>query len=116
MTIFLTILAGVTTFVLGQIFLRLLVEPVHELKRTISDIAVALIQHANVYCNPGVAGEDKEREVAWELRSLASRLNAQMYLVPAYSKTNVDMATTNGEKSDKICDLLGVKVPNEDHA
>ena len=143
MTIFLTIFAGVLTFVLGQIFLRLLVEPVHELKRTIADIAVAIIKYANVYCNPGVTTEEKENKAAEELRALASKLNAQMFLVPLYSKlhrvfglptkSNISqamrhligisnavhagseqMATVNGEKSDKVCELLGIHMPDQD--
>ena len=143
MTIFLTIIAGVATLVIGQIFLRLLVEPVHELKRTIADIAVAIIKYANVYSNPGVTGDEKESEAARDLRALASKLNAQMYLVPLYSRihwlfglppksdvsqsmkyligisnavhaTNSDMGTANAEKSDKVCDLLGIHMPDQD--
>jgi hypothetical protein len=143
MTVFLTILAGVATLVLGQLFLRLLVEPIHDLKRTISDIAFALIQHANVFCNPGVTGKEREDRVANEIRQLASKLNAQMYLVPGYSRiywifglpsasaitqsmkhligiSNAvhadakDMAVKNGEKSDRVCDLLGINLPEGD--
>jgi|SRR5882672_686705 len=145
MTVFLTILAGVATFALGQFVLVLLVEPVRELKRTIADIAVALIKYANIYSNPGVVGDEKENEAARELRALASKLNAQMYLVPAYSKLyrlfglpakssisqsmryligisnamhkgNADMGTANAEKSDKVCDLLGIHMPDQDRA
>jgi hypothetical protein len=145
MTVFFTILAGVITFVLGQLALRLLVEPVQELKRTIADIAVAIIRYANVYSNPGVTGEERENEAAREIRGLASKLNAQMYLVPGYSKVhrlfglpakqdisqamrhligisnsvhqaNSDMGVANAQKSDKVCDLLGIHMPDEDRA
>lgn len=143
MTVFFTILAGVITFVLGQLCLRLLVEPLHELKRTIADIAVAIIKYANVYSNPGVTGEERENEAAQEIRFLASKLNAQMYLVPAYARlhwlfglppkqnisqamrylvgisnavhrANPDMGVANAQKSDKVCDLLGIHMPDED--
>lgn len=145
MTVFYTILAGVATLVLGQILIRLIIEPIHELKRTISDIAVSLVNNSNVFCNPGVVGVEREREVSKEIRNLASRLNAQMYLVPAFglvrfifglpSKQNIaaamknmigisnavhaanqDMGTTNAKKSDKACDLLGIPVADEDRA
>jgi hypothetical protein len=145
MTVFFTILAGVVTFVLGQLALRLLAEPVQELKRTIADIAVTIIKYANVYSNPGVTGEERENEAAREIRALASRLNAQMYLVPGYSKihrffglpskqdisqamrhligisnavhrANSDMEIANDKKLDKVCDLLGIHMPDEDRA
>jgi len=47
-TVFLTVFAGVTTYVLGQLILKFLIEPVHELKRTIGEIAHSLVEHANV--------------------------------------------------------------------
>lgn len=88
MTIFLTILAGVCTFVLGQIALKLLIDPVQEFKRVIAEIAHVLIEHANVFGNPGLLDPEKEKAVSELLRQLSSRLNAQMYLVPAYEVTS----------------------------
>jgi hypothetical protein len=143
MTIFLTIFAGVVTFVLGQIFLKLLVDPVHEFKRTIADISHALIEYADTYSNPGVTGEENEMMVSKEFRKLSSRLNAQMYLIPSYDKTaklfslpsrnNVaqasryligisnsvfktaaHLAVKNAEKADLICDCLGIYVTEQD--
>lgn len=35
MTVFLTVISGVLTFALGQIIVRLVIEPVQELKKTI---------------------------------------------------------------------------------
>jgi hypothetical protein len=96
-----------------------------------------------VYSNPGVVGEEREKEAARELRALASKLNAQMYLVPWYStvhrlfglpsKSNIsqsmryligisnsvhrgnsDLGTANAEKSDKVCDLLSIHMPDQD--
>jgi len=85
MTVFLTVLSGVITFVLGQLIIKLLVDPVHDFRRTVADIALALIEHANVYANPGVAGSEIENKVSHELRRLSSRLNAQMYLIPYHT-------------------------------
>ena len=45
-TVFLTVLSGVITYVLGQLVLRLVIEPVQELRRTISVISHALIRSA----------------------------------------------------------------------
>lgn len=88
MTIFLTILAGVSTFVGGQIVLKLLIDPVQEFKRVIAEISHALIEHANVIGNPGLLGPEKEQAASQLLRGLSSRLNAQMYLIPAYGITS----------------------------
>jgi hypothetical protein len=61
MQIFLTIFSGVLVFVIGQIFLKLVIDPVHQFKRIISDISLALIQYADVWRSKGLAyEEDKE--------------------------------------------------------
>jgi hypothetical protein len=87
MTIFLTILSGVITFVLGQLTLKLLIEPVQDFRRTIADIALALIEYANIYANPGATSSDIRKPASADLRKLSSRLNAQMYLIPHYRLT-----------------------------
>jgi hypothetical protein len=87
MTVFLTVLSGVLIFVLGQLILKLVIEPVQEFKRTVADIALALIEYANVYANPGVADQEVAKKVSEELRKLASRLHSQIYLIPSYQVT-----------------------------
>ena len=87
MTVFLTILAGVTTFVLGQMVLMLIIDPVHEFRRVVADISHALIQDAQVIWNPGLIGREMENAVSDRLGLLSSRLNAQMYLIPRYECT-----------------------------
>jgi len=84
MEIFLTILSGVIVFILGQLALKLLIEPIQEFKKTVADIAHALIEYANIYANPGVVSNESEKKASEELRKLSSRLNAQMYLIPFY--------------------------------
>lgn len=87
MTVFLTIFVGVVTFVLGQLALKLLIEPVQEFKKTIADVALSLNEYSNIYANPGVAGVEVEKKASEELRKLSSRLNVQIYLVPFYNIT-----------------------------
>ncbi|MBT8762846.1 hypothetical protein KFV02_02750 [Desulfohalobiaceae bacterium Ax17] len=143
MTVFLTIFAGFFTFVLGQLVLKLLIGPVHEFKRTVADISHAIIEYANVYSNPGVTGEELEKKVSNEFRQLSSRLNAQMYLIPRYDLTSkifglpsreavamaakcliglsnsvyksaYHLASKNADKAERICDVLGIYVPEQD--
>lgn len=109
MTVFLTVFSGVITFVLGQLILKLLVDPVHEFRRTVADIALALIEYANIYANPGVAGSEVEKKVSEELRRLASRLNAQIYLIPCYHFTSKIFGLPSREKVvDAANNLIGL--------
>ena len=86
MSIFLTIFSGVFVFILGQIVLKLLIEPIQGYKSTVGDISVALINHANVYFNPGVMKKDRMDAASTELRLLASKLSAHVVLIPFYEK------------------------------
>lgn len=61
MTVFLTVFSGVITFVLGQLVIKLLVDPVQDFRKAVADIALVLIEYANVYANPGVAGSEIEK-------------------------------------------------------
>lgn len=87
MTVFLTVISGVLTFVLGQLIVRLVIEPVQELKKTIAQISHALIQYRAVYQNPGVLTQEVESEASSRLRDLASHLHAHLFLIPLYTKT-----------------------------
>ena len=141
MTIFLTIIAGVATFVLGQIALKLFIDPVQDFKRVIADISHTLIEDAQVIWNPGLLGKEKEDEVSEKLRTLSSRLNGQMYLIPKYEWTSKlfglpsreivsdaaghliglsnslhkstanTLGTNNIDKAQKICRILGIYIP-----
>jgi hypothetical protein len=142
-TVFLTVISGVLTFILGQLVLKLLIDPVHEYKKTVADIAISLIEYANVYANPGVAGNETEKKVSEALRKLSSRLNAQIYLIPCYPlvskmfglpsrnkvvdaasnliglsngvfKSASDLVLINVERADKIRDVLGIFVPENE--
>lgn len=137
MTVFLTIFSGVVIFVLGQLMLKLLIEPVQEFKKTISDVGLSLIEYSNVYANPGVAGIEIERKASEYLRKLSSRLNAQVYLIPFYNitaklfrlpsreqvvsatnnliglsngvfKSPTDLVSTNLERAERIRIALGI--------
>ena len=84
MQIFLTIIAGTCTFVLGQIFLKLYIEPIQTYKSVISEIADKLILYANVYANPKTLEDSKQAEACKEFRILSSKLQATMHSVPSY--------------------------------
>lgn len=87
LTIFLTIMSGVVTYVFGQLVVKLLVEPVQDLRRTIGLISHATIEHAGVFGNPGVSKVEVAQAASTELRRLSSQLQSHLYLVPAYDIT-----------------------------
>ncbi len=84
MTIFFTIISGVFVFVLGQIILKLFVEPWQMQRECIAKISNNLLQYSNVYSNPGAISEKKVAEVSIETRKLASEFLASCYRIPAY--------------------------------
>ncbi len=86
-TVFLTVFSGVVTFVIGQVVVKLVIEPVHEMKKTIAQISHTLIERANVIQNPGVLTKEVIDETSQQLRNLSSQLRAHLYIVPAYHQT-----------------------------
>ena len=82
--VFLTVSSGTVTYVLGQLALKLVVEPVHDLKKTIGMISHSLIERANVISNPGLSPKDVNDETSRELRKLASQLLSHLCLIPCY--------------------------------
>ncbi|SDW31447.1 hypothetical protein [Nitrosomonas oligotropha] len=87
MEIFLTILAGAGTFVLGQIIMKLVIDPVQSLKIAIAEVANKLILSANIYANPRPASDEKQKEMSQEMRILSSKLQSNMHLIPCYDYT-----------------------------
>lgn len=79
-TFVLTIFGGVSIYVLGQIFLKFFIEPVHELLQIIGKIGDILIFYANVYTNTVIDAE-KNREANDKLRKHASLLKSKSHLV-----------------------------------
>jgi hypothetical protein len=93
--VFYIILAGVIIYVLGEIMVKIVIDPVQELKRVIADIAFKLIHYSHVFKlsssddSEAATGEkeiapEKLEQAADEYRKLASMLNAAYRLVPSY--------------------------------
>lgn len=141
-TVFLTVLAGVLTYVLGQLVLKLVIEPVQDLRKTIGVISHALIEHASIFHNPGVPTQEAMNETSRELRKLSSQLHAHLFLVPVYEATSrifrlpsharvleasgalIGLSNSvfqardnsyevNAKRVEKICDSLGIYLPED---
>ncbi|MFZ2160808.1 MAG: hypothetical protein WAW02_01195 [Sideroxyarcus sp.] len=85
MEMFSTIVAGAGTFVLGQIVLKLLIDPVQSFKATVAEIANKLIFYANIYANPKPLGDEKQTAMSEDFRVLSSKLQSHMHQIPAYN-------------------------------
>lgn len=83
-TVFLTVFSGVLTYVAGQLILKLVIEPVHDMKKTIGHVSYSLIEHANVISNPGVPRQEVMDGTSKHLRRLSSEIHSHLYLVPVY--------------------------------
>lgn len=88
-TIFFTVFSGVITYIVGQLILKLWLEPIHDMKKTIGQISYSLIESANVIGNPGVPSQEIMSETSKNLRKLASQLQSHLYLVPIYALTAI---------------------------
>lgn len=139
-TVLWTVVSGVLTYVLGQLVLKLVIEPVQDFRKTVGRISHALIERANVIQNPGVPTHEVMQETSRELRVLSSELQAHLYLIPSYCITraafrlpkrelvlqasqaliglsnSVYQATgrtyeANAKRVESICDSLGIFLP-----
>lgn len=81
----LTILGGISVFVVGQIVSKFLIEPIHEQSKIIGKIADSLIFYANLYSNPGsnIPREESD-EASRTIRQQASQLMAKSHAVRWY--------------------------------
>lgn len=142
-TVFFTILAGVVTFVVGQLILKLVIDPVQAMKSTIGVISHTLVQYAHVIANPGVLKPEVMDEASHSLCSLSSQLRAHLYLIPTYKITSkvfglpsfnrvraasraliglsnsVHQATDrtyemNAKDAELVCDSLGIPMDDDD--
>ena len=81
----LTAFAGICVFVVGQIISKFLIEPIYEQRKTIGNVADALIYNAIWISNPDDADPTGERNKASDaLRQLSCNLIAKSHGVPLY--------------------------------
>jgi hypothetical protein len=85
--VFSTVLSGTAVYVLGQMALKLVLEPVHDLQKTIGVISHSLIEREGDIFNPGLGQKDVMDETARELRKLAAQLRYHLNLIPLYTVT-----------------------------
>ena len=84
LTALFTIAGAVLVYTFGEIFTKFFIEPIHDQKKIIWEIAEALIFYANIYANPGTASKETNDKAQFRLRQLASLLRSKTQLIPWY--------------------------------
>lgn len=79
-----TIVGGVIIYIFGQIFSKFFIDPMAEQRKTIGEIADALIYYANIYSNPSSNNSERRNTAHLKLRELATLLRSKTHLIPKY--------------------------------
>ncbi|HBQ2124601.1 MULTISPECIES: hypothetical protein [Klebsiella pneumoniae complex] len=85
MTVFWTIVSGVMVYVIGQISMKMLIEPVSEQRKVISKITYDLRFYADKLANPKDRANAEMMEICTLMRQHSSQLHSATNLIPLYS-------------------------------
>lgn len=109
MTMFLTIITGVFVFILGQIVLKLFVEPWQKQRECIANISNHILMYSPMYSSPGISDKELISEVSLKTRQLASELLASCSRMPFYKKLTKTKLVLDLETVSKVQkDLIGL--------
>ena len=100
-SLLLTVFAGVSVFVVGQCVLKLVLEPVVEMKNTMGKITALFLREqasiVNALCTADVIGE---------IKCLASELQARKQAIPGYKFWSFLLGLPSSEKLIDACRSL----------
>ena len=140
MTLFTTILAGVSVFVLGQIFLKWMIEPIQELRKVIAEVLFYIANDHPTIQNAKTVDKQCALAAGANLERLGAQLLASQHVIPFYGfarwvcrlPTREDVGTASkrlslisksmfGNEDDihyrldlyriDVCDALGIEDP-----
>ena len=98
-----TILAGVSIFVLGQFFLKLVLEPIVEFKKSLGELSAFFLREqsniTNAYCTV---------EIENELQRLSSTILANKQAIPFYKVFSKLRCLPSLENLDSACRSLNL--------
>ncbi|MDQ1341042.1 MAG: hypothetical protein QG567_2200 [Campylobacterota bacterium] len=106
MEFFSTIISAVIIFVSGQFGLKLIVEPIQELKKEVSKVLNAMIFHADRISNPSSNTKEIGNEISKLLRKHASNLEAKSSIIPAYKIFEIFKILPSKINIQKVSQLL----------
>src|SRR3989338_648109 len=96
-----TIIVGVTVYVIGEILNQFMIKPIIELKEEIGRVASSLTYYAYIYSNPKTANRETELEASHELRLRASELRAKMNNVSKMMLSRCKLSKENIKKASE---------------
>ena len=82
--VFWTVLSGVTVYVLGQVFVKFVIDPIQAFYTLTGEVGHSLIVYANIYCNVPVCDKSELREPHEAFRRLSGQLFVSAYAIPWY--------------------------------
>jgi hypothetical protein len=95
-----TIVGGVLVFVVGQITVKFIIEPIQRFRKTLGDIQYAIIFHQASYSTPG-GKEELEKEASETFKRLAGELCSKAKVIPFYDRLS-SIAKTFLPPMDKV--------------
>jgi len=107
MTIFATIVAGVAVFVLGQILLKLVIEPIQKMRKTIALVAFHLANDHSTIHNAEIVEKEQAKEVSKNLKNISAHLISHKQLIPFYSSLSKLFSLPNVENIEKAAQREG---------
>lgn len=84
--VFTTVLSGVSVFVLGQIVLKWMIDPIQELRTVISDVRFFMMHDHTIIHTSHVFDKSEVRVVDQNLTRLGAGLLAKQQLIPFYCR------------------------------
>lgn len=94
----LAIISGVSIYVLGQITIKFVIEPIHAFRKVIGEINYSLLFYAQAIHTP-VGDRESEKQANEKLRQLASDLQAKAFSIPIYGGLSKIIPSLLPEKS-----------------
>src|SRR3989339_892262 len=89
----LTIIGGVTIYVIGELINQFMIKPVVELKEEIGRVASCLVYYAYIYANPKTTNRESELEASHELRAKMNNVSERRLKRYHLSKGNIKKAS-----------------------
>ncbi len=86
MTIFSTVIAGVFVFVLGQIVLKSIIEPIQKLREVIAEVVFYLANDHSIIHGASVIEKEEVLSAGRNLKRLGAKLVSSQQLIPFYEK------------------------------
>ncbi len=78
------VFVGVVVYVASQYFLKLILEPIIEFRKLLSEISHTVLLHQGVI----FSGDADDKELQGKLSALSAKLRSSVYLIPFYTLLN----------------------------